>query len=279
MKQAIKNRLPEPADFHFWLVTIVISLVGFLFAYAFLFAVQTQRCVSFGDYYLESGLYARFAWIFGLLFAWNLFLFVVPLFMGKVAKGRAAHFLANGIALLVIGYVLLRLHNFVIEYEAIYKYADVEWNVTKTELSLEPCKAAKPFLGRWSISVQDSRAKLPDAELVLNRDLTFQLFNANQEVTHRGKWEPFAGYEWPGLSFYYLSDDQYRRFQILEATHDKLVLEQTFAYVDDKKIKEPVNVELRRLPDLEKPENALDINWDFVFDGRKNLRATTFEWR
>lgn len=269
MKRAFKKRLSESADFRFWLVTIAIFLMGFLFAYAFIFALMTQRCVSFGDYWLESepGLYGNFAWIFGLLFVWNLLLFVVPLSCGKATKGKAAHFLLNGITLLVIGYALLRLHDFVIEYEAIYKYADAEWNVTEEYIVyLDACKAAKPFLGRWSVNVEDPRAGFPDAEMVLSRDLTFQLLDGNQEVNHYGRWESAGYYGWPGLYFYYRSDDQYRRFEILGVTRDRLALEQTWAYVGDEEIEEPVKVELLRLPELGKPESAFDINWEFVFD-------------
>jgi hypothetical protein len=105
--------------------------------------------------------------------------------------------------------------------------------------------------------------------MVLNRDLTFQLLDANQEVSHHGKWEPT---EWLELHFYYRSDDQYRNFRILDVTRNKLVLEQIWAYVGDKEIEEPVKVELLRLPELEKPESAFNMNWDFVFDRSKISR-------
>lgn len=270
MKRTAKNRLPESVGFPFWLVTIAIFLLGFLFVFAYMFAMQTLRCVSFGNYYLESGLYGRFAWVFGLLFVWNLLLFVAPLFRGKAGEGGGAHFLVNCVALLVIGYVMLRLHGFVVEYEAVYKFADAEWNVSEGRMSfLDSCKVAKPYLGRWSIHVNDSRAGFPEVEMVLNRDLTFQLLDADQEVNHHGIWRPGRS----DLMFYYRNDDhdQYRNLRILELAPDKLILEQTWAYAGDEVIEQPVMVELLRLPELEKPESAFDINWDFVFDRSKNF--------
>lgn len=275
MKRAFKNRLSKSEHFNFWLVTITIFLIGFLFVFLFIFNIFTQRCVSFQDFWLESkpSLFFNFAWIFGLLFVWNMILFVSQPFAGRVNKGKAAHFFINATVMLVIGLALLRLHEFIIEYEAIYELSDAEWNVSEGVLaSSNDCRVAKPYLGRWAVSVleSDRGPDFPYDELILDGDLTFKLRQGGDMAVHNGRWGPPV-YHWLDLSFYYHNADQHRSFEVIQLERERMLLKQTWAYVGGVEIDKPVKIELLRLPQLEKPESAFDINWDFIFDRKENI--------
>jgi hypothetical protein len=165
-----------------------------------------------------------------------------------IGKGELAHFLTNAGTLLVIGFVLLRFYQFVLEYEAVYQHADASWNATSHEqISFDPCKTAKPFIGRWSIRILDgdSESEFPYSVLYLHRDLRFELRNQN-EIKHTGRWLP-PDYYGNAITLNYDGGDQLRILGIQEFAGDRMLLEQMNAYIDNQEIIQMLKLELRRL--------------------------------
>jgi hypothetical protein len=249
MRRLFRKKTPPPSSgSRFWIVTVAILLLGFLLAIAFIFVTMTQRCVSMADYWFESspGLYRLFVWAFILLFVWNLLLFFAS--YAGIGKEELVHFLMNAVALLVIGFVLLRLYQFVLEYEAVYRHADASWNATShAQTFFEPCKTAKPFIGRWSIRILDgdSESEFPYTVLYLHRDLGFELRNKN-DIKHTGRWLP-PDYHGNAITLDYDGGDQLRILGLQEFAGDRMLLEQTTASIDNEAVAQFLKLELRRL--------------------------------